>query len=350
MKQLLSFLLLCCMSSASYGFRSPERAPKAQLNVLQMNIWQEGTIVEGGFEAIADEIVHTNADVVFFSEVRNYNGKNFIPRILEALRLRGTTYYGEHSTLDVGVLSKYPITEQQVVYPTAEGSGNILRSSFRVGKHTIAAYSAHLDYKNYACYLPRGYDGATWKKMDAPVSDADTVLIANRISKRDESIKTFLQVVQRDIDQGHLILLGGDFNEPSHLDWQADTKELWEHNGLVVNWDCSIMLYDKGFKDAYRVLHPNPVTHPGFTFPSDNKKVPISKLTWAPDADERERIDFIYYYPNKKIVPVSCAVVGPSSSIVRSQRVEEESQDRFLLSRNTWPSDHKAVLVTFKLK
>lgn len=346
MKKLVIFFFILCLSGANHFSWGRAASPTTHLKVLQMNIWQEGTMVEGGFEAIANEIVHTDADLVFFSEVRNYKDKKFIPRILEALHKRGSVYYGEHSSLDVGILSKYKIESQEEV----RDAGSILRATFRIGKHTIAAYSAHLDYKNYACYLPRGYNGATWKKMDAPVNNADTVLVANRIARRDESIGTFLQAVQKDIAQGNLILFGGDFNEPSHLDWQADTRNLWDHNNLVINWDCSVMLYDKGFKDVYRVLHPNPVTHPGFTFPSDNKSVSVDKLTWAPDADERDRIDFIYYYPNKKITPISSVVVGPSTSIVRSQRMEESSQDSFLLPQEVWPSDHKAVLAIFSLK
>lgn len=349
-KLLLSFLLLCCISGASHASRSPERAPTTHLNVLQMNIWQEGTSVEGGFEAIADEIVQSDADVVFLSEVRNYHGKNFIPRIRKALQSRGKTYYGEHSTLDVGILSKYPIEEQQIVYPTTKGAGNILRATFRIGSHTVAAYSAHLNYTDYACYLPRGYSGTTWKKLKAPVSDADSVLTANRLSYRDESIREFLQVAQKDIAAGYIILLGGDFNEPSHLDWQADTKDLWDHNGLIVNWDCSAMLYEKGFRDAYRELHPHAVTHPGFTFPSDNKHAPVSKLSWAPDADERDRIDFIYYYPRQGFKPKKAMIVGPDTSIVRSQRVKENSKDCFRVPLNVWPSDHKAVWVTFCLQ
>lgn len=349
-KLLLSFLLLCCISGVSHASRSPERAPNTHLNVLQMNIWQEGTSVEGGFEAIADEIVHTDADIVFFSEVRNYNGKHFIPRILKALQSRGKTYYGEHSTLDVGILSKYPIEEQQVVYPTTKGAGNILRATFRIGTHTVAAYSAHLNYTDYACYLPRGYSGTTWKKLKTPVSDADSVLTANRLSYRDESIREFLQVAQQDIAAGHILLLGGDFNEPSHLDWQADTQNLWDHNGLIVNWDCSMMLYERGFRDAYRVLHPNAVTHPGFTFPSDNERASVSKLSWAPDADERDRIDFIYYYPRQGLKPKRAVIVGPDTSIVRSQRVKESGKDCFKVPLDVWPSDHKAVWVTFSLQ
>ena len=43
--------------------------------VLQFNIWQEGAVVKGGFDAIADEIVRSNADFVTLSEVRNYHQK-----------------------------------------------------------------------------------------------------------------------------------------------------------------------------------------------------------------------------------------------------------------------------------
>ena len=41
--------------------------------VLQFNIWQEGTVVENGFDAVADEIVRSDADFVTLSEVRNYH-------------------------------------------------------------------------------------------------------------------------------------------------------------------------------------------------------------------------------------------------------------------------------------
>ena len=50
--------------------------------VLQFNIWQEGTVVKGGFEALADEIVRSNADFVTLSEVRNYRNTRFCDLIL----------------------------------------------------------------------------------------------------------------------------------------------------------------------------------------------------------------------------------------------------------------------------
>ena len=70
--------------------------------------------------------------------------------------------------------------------------------------------------------------------------------------------------------------------------------------------------------------------------------MPVSKLTWAPDADERDRIDFIYFYPNQDITPISSMILGPSRSIVKSQRIEENTED-------IWPSDHKGVIATFRI-
>lgn len=54
------------------------------------------------------------------------------------------------------------------------------------------------------------------------------------------------------------------------------------------------------------IIHPDPVKCPGFTFPADNKSVIPENLSWAPEADERERIDFVYYYPNKNLQIKKC--------------------------------------------
>lgn len=340
MKYRLVFILLFFVSLTVCG-------KGKELKVMQMNIWQEGTMVEGGFEAIAGEVARLEPDIVMFSEVRNYNGKQFITRILKALEERGKTYYGENSTLDVGILSKYKIEDQHPNYPLEKDAGSVLKAKMTIAGRTVVVYSAHLDYTHYACYLPRGYSGITWKKLDAPVVDAAEIEKANNESMRDEAIRLVIEDSRN--EKGNIILLGGDFNEPSHLDWQENTKDLWDHHGAVVRWDCSVLLEKAGFRDAYRVKYPNPVTHPGFTFPSDNKGVPTQKLAWAPEADERDRIDFIYFMPDKKLKLKDIVVVGPSRSVIRGERVEEDTKDRFIQPLGVWPTDHKAVLATFKL-
>lgn len=320
-----------------------------ELSVLQFNIWQEGTMVENGFDAIVDNIIHVNPDMVTFSEVRNYNDVDFIPRLIAALNEKSATYYGEVS-VSTGIISKYPIKEQTYVYPLENDQGSILKATIEVGNRTVVLYSAHLDYRDYACYLPRGYSGATWKKLDEPITNPDSILAANRLSQRLPAVEMFIADAKKEIQKEHIVIIGGDFNEPSHLDWQENTKDLWDHNGAIVEWDCSKLLYENGFKDTYREYYPDAVNYPGFTFPSDNAGALATKLTWAPDADERERIDFVYFYPNPNITLKNATMVGPSSSIVRSQRVEEQSKDEFITLDGIWPTDHKAVLSTFIIK
>ena len=165
-----------------------------------------------------------------------------------------------------------------------------------------------------------------------------------------EAINNFLKDAQTEVKQGSLIFLGGDFNEPSFADWTEATRDSADHNGITVDWPCTTRLHEAGFADAYRTRYPNPVTHPGYTYPADNPDVPINRLTWAPQADERERIDFIFFFPRKGLTLKDATIVGPNGCIRHSQRTPETSQDSILTPAGTWPSDHKAVLATFRLK
>ena len=65
---------------------------KTEFTVLQWNIWQEGTMVPGGYDAIVDEIERLRPDFVTFSEVRNYHGTRFCDRIVASLRELATRY------------------------------------------------------------------------------------------------------------------------------------------------------------------------------------------------------------------------------------------------------------------
>ena len=316
------------------------------LKVLQFNIWQECTCIEGGFDALVQCIDESGADLVFLQEIRNYDGRRFIPRLVEALALKGKHYYAQDSSCDSGVLSLYPIEED--AHPW-EGIGSVHRTVVRAGERRIALYSAHLDYTRYACYLPRGYDGNSWERLPYPVVSTGEILKMNRASGRDDTIRDFIRRSRSDIEEGLDIILAGDFNEPSHLDWGWESAWLWDHNGAIIPWDCSKLLEEASFADSYRVVHPDPLTYPGFSFPSDNPSCATSKLTWAPLSDERERIDFIYYYSGGSLEPVESEVWGPSGYVIRGERTEDNTPCRNLPQGRLWPSDHKAVLSTFAL-
>lgn len=187
----------------------------------------------------------------------------------------------------------------------------------KIKGHKIAVYTAHLDYLNDAYYNVRGYDGSTWEEIPVPQTVLE-VLKVNDASLRDDAIKEFIAAARKDIAEGTIVILGGDFNEPSHLDWIRDTKDLYDHNGLIIPWTVPLMLDNNGFIDTYRTLYPDVLNYPGFTFPADNPLVPVEKLTWTPKSDERDRIDYVFYYPYPAIELKDAVIFGPQGSIVKA--------------------------------
>ena len=313
---------------------------QTDFTLLQWNIWQEGTSVKGGYEAIIDEIVRLKPDFVTLSEVRNYHNTNFSGRIVKALRERGETYYSFYS-YDTGLLSRYPITDSLTVFPCIEDHGSIYRLLCEAKGIKWAVYTAHLDYLNDTYYEIRGYDGSTWRHIPI-LRDSAEIIRRNNLSKRDDGIRAFLRQAALDEKQGYRIILGGDFNEPSLYDWVASTRYLYDHQGLVISWPCTTMLHDAGYTDVWRSKWPNPLTHPGFTFPADNPDVPVNRLTWAPLGDERERIDYLFV-KGAGITVKDARIFGPEGSIAYSRRVSNPTHEPFIKPLGTWPTDHKGV-------
>lgn len=319
-----------------------------QISVLQLNIWQEGTVVAGGFEAIVDEIARLQPDFVTLSEVRNYRDTRFCDRITAALAAKGLEYYSFYSE-DSGLLSRYEITDSATVFPLRNDHGSVYRLDAEVKGRKVRVFTGHLDYLNDTYYEVRGYDGNNWRRMEAPLTDVATIMERNALSMRDEAVRSVIADSREAMEEGALVFFGGDFNEPSHLDWTEATRDMADHNGVVIDWPVTRMLHDAGFRDAYRALYPDPVTHPGYTYPADNADVAVGRLTWAPLADERERIDYVFYYPREGLRVVEASITGPKGCIVRSERVADAGSDNHILPLGAWPSDHKGVFVRFEL-
>ena len=78
------------------------------------------------------------------------------------------------------------------------------------------------------------------------------------------------------------VIVGGDFNSGSHLDWTAAAAHLPNHHGRVVPWPAGVSMAKAGFVDTFRAANPNPVTAPGHT--------------WSPEFPDshQDRIDYVY--------------------------------------------------------
>ncbi|RLD51351.1 MAG: hypothetical protein DRI97_15810 [Bacteroidetes bacterium] len=110
------------------------------------------------------------------------------------------------------------------------------------------------------------------------------------------------------------VIIGGDFNSGSHLDWIESTKE--SHYGKVVEWPVSKLMKARGYTDSFREIHPDPkLTMDG---------------TWGFLSDDiiSDRIDFIYYK-------------GSKLSTSHSKIVMDDPLGGF------FNSDHRAILSIF---
>ena len=332
---------------------APPTPPEPTLRVLAFNLWHEGTAVEGGFDKIVDVIAASDADVIALSEVRNYDGEDLHGRLKHALLAKGEPYHGFYVGGDVGLLSRWPILRAAPIFDDPDRARGALMAYWLEspwGDEVLVA-PVHLDYTNYAIYGPRGYDGNEFEIIDPdgdgepnPITNLDVLHAMDAASGRDDILRAFVAYAEANQARGRSMILAGDFNESSHLDWTEATRDLYSHNGVVIQWKNSLMLHAAGFRDAWRELFPNPVTHPGATWPSEAWRT--DSTSWAPKADERDRVDMIYFTGN--IEPREAWIVGSPSYYVYDQLAAPETQVPFALTDLPWPSDHKAVMVDFE--
>lgn len=336
------------LASASFNIKVPSLSKTTgDVRTLAFNLWQEGTSVSGGFNKIVDIISAADADIVAVTEVRNYNDVDFMTRVVNALANKGETYYSQYAGGSVGVISRYPIKSKAMI------NDAVYIWHLQMPNRIIAVAVAHLDYTHYAVYGPRGYDGVTWAMIDKnkdgkpdPVTSISELHAMDKASGRDEAIASFISYAKNSVPASTPLLLLGDFNEASHLDWTASMAKLYDHNGVAIEWGNSKSLANAGFIDSWRKLYPDPVTHPGHTWPSSAFEK--GSTQWAHKADERDRIDFIYYRNDGNVSPRQARIVGGSNQYYAySALTTDNTKTPFALDGMPWPSDHKAVLVDF---
>ena len=333
-------------------------AASRSFTFLQLNLWEGLGNVTNGQEALIKQLAELKPDAASFCEFRSLSEAESILTDVAAELYKRTGIRYAHTCRSGsgtrGLLTRHPVLSTDPV----NNSQWFYRTVIDFYGQQMALYASHAYHMYYACYLPRGYgDGSSpygWDKLaDGPITDVKFILEREELSGRTQIAKDLVADTETQQAQGRFCIFGGDLNQPSHLDWTEATKGLYEHNGCVVAWPISTTCYAGGMRDAYREVYPDPVTHPAVTWPVSNKDA--GKITqWAADADERDRIDFVYYRPDARFSPKKAQIVGPSAMISKSVVVEDRFADKAaeLIEPvgGVWPSDHRGLFITFEVQ
>lgn len=290
---------------------SPENAKKT-LTVLSWNVWHEGhakAYPDKACEGTIGILKKSNADVILM--VETYGAA---PMVADSL-----DYQYHLISSNLCVYSRYPIVEKYT-FPDSISTFNFGGVKIDVDGTPVRVFDTWLHY------LP--------DMRLAPTDKTEEEILAwETAGTRDDEIKKILSILKPMLAETDSvpIIMGGDFNVHSHLDWTEATRDLYNHGGAVVRWPVSVAMENAGFKDSFREMNPDPVANLG--------------VTWLTDADSLEterrsdRIDFIYYQgKNIRAIESECY----DNSLAKTFSFKGE--DFF------YPSDHGFVLSEFEIE
>lgn len=268
------------------------------VKVLQWNIWHGGVhLGNEGRLRILELIRATQADVVMMQEAYG---------IQQVLADSLGYYLKTYSKGDnLALFSRFPLEPLEWREPF---KSNPAKSILPNGKRVLLVDS----WLRYA-YRPEYTSGYANKGLDPSVWIAEDSLLALK-DIQDIYTQDVLPYMEKDMP----IIISGDFNSCSHLDWTERARGL--HYGYgPVPFPVSIYMQKQGFKDSFREKNPDEVAYQGGSVAAIYGQMQMS------------RIDFIYYKGDMKVV---------SSKIIRTT---PEIDD-------VWASDHAAVMTVFEVR
>ncbi|MGV9243775.1 HAD-IA family hydrolase [Streptomyces sp. NPDC003710] len=285
---------------ASLEDATPERLRSLlpyELRVMSWNLWLGGSMVDDHRAKQLKAVLETGADVVGLQET----GGTAARELAEALG-----WHHHRAGENLGVISRYPITarfgDPDVGFYGAAGV------RLRVGPGCeVDVWTAHLHYTPYGPY-ESAFDGL-------PAAE----LIAHE-EVRLAQMRDTLRRIDESAAGGVPLVLVGDFNCPSHLDWPD------------VAWPVTKAAEEAGLRDSYREAHPDPVRHPGHTW----SPIHVLHEDGSGRPEPQDRIDYVLHR--------GLAVLDSRTVVVGSPSAWPD------VAANDWPSDHAAVVTTFAVR
>lgn len=265
-----------------------------ELRVMTFNIWYGGAQVNAG--QVVAAIKAAKADIVGLQEP-----DGTARDIANAL---GWPYVDERRH----IISRYPLFDPpgDPLYVWVEPlPGRI-----------VAAANLHLPATPYGPEAVRdGQDLAAVLQMET-----DT---------RMPAIQPYLEALPKVAEGGVPVFLTGDFNSPSYLDWTEAVTKLRPQVKYAVEWPVSKALADAGLRDSYREAHPDPAARPGLTWTAGYP------YPWVKPNETLDRIDMVWS--------------AGDAHVIASETVGEAGGPDVDIAVMPWPSDHRAVVSTFRV-
>ena len=295
--RIIKTVVVLLILSLLYGCSNT--APK-KLKVMTWNIWHGGLHgpASADFEKDSTNTVNVlkvlqeqDPDVLLMQETYCCG--------MEIAKQAGYEYSWRGSS-NLSIHSKYPIIDSIEIFKSFNSTGVVLE----VHGEKLMVLNIWLHY------LPDYF-------QDVSTMSVDSLILGEEATRLSE-IRTILSEIDSLENIYHMpIIIGGDFNSGSHLDWIESTKE-W-HYDKVIAWPVSKAMIENGFTDSFRAANPDPLK--------------TMEGTWGFLSDDiiSDRIDYIYYK-------------GDALKTLHSKIVMEDPDGGF------FNSDHRAILTEFEIQ
>ena len=284
------------------------------LPVMTWNLWFGGCHANNGFAKQVAYLRQSPVAIVALQECFGPHGSRLAAELGWNIAQQGH---------DTAVISRYPVTLHHT-----ETAPFATCATVETPQGAVTVWSVHLWHSDYGPYtaidpgIPARFTLASGGERRRIAQLARVVSEQARLER--EGV----------VAAAHPVMVMGDFNVPSHLDWLSDRR------GATVEWPTSRMLEVAGYVDAFRAVHPDASVMPGDT--------------WSPiipeDEEPRDRIDFIFSRGARAEDAYTVAGQQPTGgnelpnghdgyrSVDGEAGVIGEHLD------NVWPTDHAAVI------
>ncbi|MCW3787701.1 endonuclease/exonuclease/phosphatase family protein [Plebeiibacterium sediminum] len=281
----------------SYLYFKNEKLPEQEyaeeeFKVLTWNIWNGGRQLgrTAGVQQIVNVIKSSGADIISLQE--DFGSGEFISDQLN--------YHFYRCSNNLSLLSRFPIKNTHHIYkPLNSGNAEIMITP---------------EESVMFCPIWLSHNPNIKGLLVNTSANTDTILDIEKNSRGNE-IKFILSELKKfnSIQNTKAIILAGDYNSGSHVDWTEDNIN--NKYNKAIPFPTSILMEENQFIDAYRKIYPDIYTNLGNTYS------PLFREGY------NDRIDYVYYKGNS-IEAINASVIDSTSSF--------------------FPSDHAALLVTFK--